>query len=59
MKSSTSDKVEGEYHKAKGKVKEKTGELINDSNMEAEGEAENIEGKVQKKKGEIKDVFGK
>lgn len=59
MQSSTNDKVEGEYHKTKGKIKEKTGELINDTDMEAEGAAENVEGKVQKKEGEIKKVFGK
>ena len=50
MQSSTEDKVEGEYHKTKGKIKEKTGELINDTDMEAEGAAENVEGKVQEKR---------
>lgn len=59
MKSSTDDKVEGKYHRAKGEIKEKAGELTGDRDMEAEGEAEQTEGKVQEKVGQIKKVFDK
>jgi uncharacterized protein YjbJ (UPF0337 family) len=59
MKSSTSDEVEGKYHKAKGKIKETSGELIGDRDLEAEGSAEKTEGEIQEKKGQIKKVFGK
>jgi uncharacterized protein YjbJ (UPF0337 family) len=59
MKSSTEDKVEGKYHRAKGEIKETVGELTDDRDLEAKGEAEKIEGKAQEKKGQIKKVFDK
>ncbi len=59
MSSSTKDKLEGKFHELKGKVKEKTGQVINNPDLEAEGKSENIAGKVQKKIGQIKDVLEK
>ncbi|MCC4770704.1 CsbD family protein [Methanosarcina sp. DH2] len=59
MKSSTDDKVEGKYHRAKGEIKETVGELTGDRDLEAEGEAEKREGKAQEKVGQIKKVFDK
>ena len=59
MKSSTTDKIEGTFDEAKGKVKEKVGQATNDPDLEAEGQAENLDGKVQKKVGEVKRVFDK
>jgi uncharacterized protein YjbJ (UPF0337 family) len=59
MKSSTTDKVEGAVHEAKGKVKEKVGQMTNNPNLEAEGQDENLSGKIQKKVGDIKKVFDK
>ena len=59
MKNSTTDKVEGTIHEAKGKVKETVGQLANDPVLEAEGQDENLAGKVQKKVGDVKKVFGK
>ena len=59
MKSSTTDKVEGAVHEAKGKVKEKVGQVTSDPNLEAEGQDENLSGKIQKKVGDIKKVFDK
>ena len=59
MKSSTTDKIEGAVHEAKGKVKEAVGQLTNDPALEAEGQDENLSGKVQTKVGEVKKVFGK
>jgi uncharacterized protein YjbJ (UPF0337 family) len=59
MKSSTTDKVEGAMHEAKGKIKEKVGQVTSDPNLEAEGQDENLSGKIQKKIGDIKKVFDK
>jgi uncharacterized protein YjbJ (UPF0337 family) len=46
------DRIEGKVDKAKGYVKDKAGEILNDPDLEAEGEAERA-------KGEIKDTLGK
>ena len=59
MKESTKDQLEGKLHEAKGKVKEKTGQMTNDPNLEAEGTDEKIGGKIQNKVGQIKKVFEK
>ena len=59
MTSSTTDKVEGNVHEAKGKIKETVGQLANDPELEAEGKEENLSGKIQKKVGQIKKVFEK
>ena len=59
MKSSTTDKLEGALHEAKGTIKEKVGKVTNDPALEAEGKDENLSGKVQKKVGEVKQVFNK
>jgi len=57
MKSSTQDKVEGTAKSISGNVKEKTGKLVGNPRLEAEGRMEKAEGKVQKKIGEIKKVL--
>lgn len=59
MTSSTTDKIEGKLHEAKGKVKETVGQVTNNPALEAEGQDENTSGKVQKKVGQIKKVFEK
>jgi uncharacterized protein YjbJ (UPF0337 family) len=59
MKSSTKDQIKGKFHEVKGKVKEKTGQAINNPHLESEGRSENLSGKVQKKIGKIEDVFEK
>jgi uncharacterized protein YjbJ (UPF0337 family) len=46
------DRIEGKVDKAKGYVKDKAGQILNDPDLEAEGEAERA-------KGEIKDTVGK
>jgi uncharacterized protein YjbJ (UPF0337 family) len=58
IKPSTKDKLEGNLHDLKGKVKEKVGQVVNDPNLEAEGQAEKIGGKVQKKVGQLEKVVG-
>jgi len=40
-----------------GAVKEKTGQVIGNPDLEDRGTAEKVEGKVQKKVGDIKKVF--
>jgi len=40
MKPSTRDEIRGTFHDLKGKVKEKAGQLVNDSYLQAEGHAE-------------------
>jgi uncharacterized protein YjbJ (UPF0337 family) len=59
MKSGTQDKVEGKFHRSKGKVKEIAGKLGDNPKLEAEGDREQIAGKVQEKIGQVKKVFGK
>jgi uncharacterized protein YjbJ (UPF0337 family) len=59
MKDSTKDKVEGAMHEAKGAIKEKTGRVINNPNLEAEGQDEKVAGKIQKKVGDIEKVVEK
>ena len=59
MKQSTKDRVEGQLHEVKGKVKEKAGQVTNNPDLEREGQAENLAGKIQKKIGQIEDVFEK
>ena len=59
MKESTKDEIQGKLHEAKGKIKEKAGQLTNDPNLEAEGTGEKVGGKIQSKVGQIKKVFEK
>lgn len=54
MKSSLHDKTAGTLHQVKGKIKEATGELLNNPQMESEGIVEKNAGKVQKKIGKAK-----
>ncbi len=57
MNSSTEDKTKGTAKEAIGAVKEKTGEVIGNPDLEARGTAEKVEGKVQQKVGDVKKVF--
>jgi uncharacterized protein YjbJ (UPF0337 family) len=59
MKSSIRDKAEGTFHQVKGKVKEVSGKLSDNAELEAEGTDEKIAGKVQEKVGQVKKVLGK
>jgi uncharacterized protein YjbJ (UPF0337 family) len=59
MKSSLQDKAEGTFHEVKGKIKQTTGKLIDNQEMEAEGAGETLAGKVQRKTGQVKDVLGR
>ena len=59
MDSSKKDKAKGGFHEAKGTIKEKAGEAINNSDLRDRGTAEKAGGKIQSKVGDIKKVFGK
>jgi len=59
MKPSTKDEIQGKFHEAKGKLKEKAGQVTNNPNLAAEGQDEEVAGTVQKKVGQIKKVFEK
>ena len=59
MESSTKDQIQGAFHEAKGKVKEKAGQLTNNPDVEAEGQGENLAGKIQKKIGQFEKVLEK
>jgi uncharacterized protein YjbJ (UPF0337 family) len=57
MKQSTTDKVRGEFHEVKGKIKEKVGRATNNPDLEDEGTGEKIAGKIQKKVGQVEKVI--
>jgi uncharacterized protein YjbJ (UPF0337 family) len=59
MDSSTTDKIKGNFHEAKGKVKEETGRATGNRDMEDRGTGEKVGGKVERKVGDVKKVFGK
>jgi len=59
MNSSTRDKAEGTVKEGVGAVKEKTGQVIGNPDLQDRGTAEKVEGKVQQKVGDIKKVFDK
>ena len=59
MKPSTQNQVAGKIHEVEGAIKEKTGKLTNDPDLEDEGTGEKIAGKVQKKIGQVQKVIEK
>ena len=59
MKLSTKDRLEGQFHDAKGKVKEKVGRVLGNPRLEADGQDEKVAGEAQKKVGQVEKVFGK
>ena len=52
------DEVEGKWEQTKGWVKDKAGEVMNDSELEAEGEAQRAAGKTQETWGKVKSGVG-
>jgi uncharacterized protein YjbJ (UPF0337 family) len=51
--------LEGKLHEAKGKVKEKAGQVINNPDLETDGHGEKVAGKLQKKVGQVEEVLEK
>ena len=58
MKPSTQDKTAGKLHEVTGAIKQKTGEIIKNPNLEADGMAEKNAGKVQNVIGKIEKAVG-
>lgn len=58
MSTPNQDNVEGKWKQTKGWVKDKTGEVTNDPELEAEGEADRAEGKTQEAWGKVKESAG-
>jgi uncharacterized protein YjbJ (UPF0337 family) len=52
------DKTKGTANKVGGAVREKTGEVIGDREMQAKGVAQQVKGEGQKAKGEVKGALG-
>jgi uncharacterized protein YjbJ (UPF0337 family) len=59
MRPSTRDRIKGQLHEVKGKVKQKAGQVMDNPDVASEGQSENLVGKVQKKIGQIEQVFEK
>jgi uncharacterized protein YjbJ (UPF0337 family) len=59
MAQSTKDRLEGSIHEAKGKIKEKAGQISNNPALADEGTDEKVAGKIQRKIGEIEKVLEK
>jgi uncharacterized protein YjbJ (UPF0337 family) len=53
-----SDEMKGKVEKAKGYVKDKAGEVLNDPDLEAEGEVERGKGELQEGYGKAKRKVG-
>ena len=58
MSTPNKDEMEGKWEKAKGWVKDKTGEVTGDRSLEAEGEAQRAEGSTQETWGKFKRGVG-
>lgn len=59
MKDSTKDAAAGTFHEVKGGIKSKTGKLINDPDLEADGIVESVTGKIQKKIAQVEKIIEK
>ena len=59
MNSSNKDKAQGTAKSVTGKIKEKTGKVTGDPDLQDRGTAQKVAGKVQNKVGDIKKVFNK
>jgi uncharacterized protein YjbJ (UPF0337 family) len=51
---SMGDKVKGVANQVGGKIKEETGEMLGNKQMESEGAAQKVKGKVQQSVGDAK-----
>jgi uncharacterized protein YjbJ (UPF0337 family) len=59
MKPSTEDQIKGTLHEAIGTAKEKTGHVLHNPDLQAEGQDEKLAGKIQKKVGQVEKVLEK
>lgn len=54
---STEDKFDAKADEVKGKVKETTGHVTNDEDLEAEGKGEQVKGNLKQGIEKVKDAF--
>jgi uncharacterized protein YjbJ (UPF0337 family) len=54
---STDDKLEAKADEVKGKVKETTGQVTDDEELEAEGKGDQIKGNLKQAVEKVKDAF--
>ena len=59
MNESTNDRIAGNFHEVKGKIKETVGHVANNPDLESEGKVENLGGKIQKKVGQVEKILEK
>ena len=59
MKPSTKDQARGKFENLKGKIKEVTGIITGQSELEARGKDQKLAGKAREKLGQIKKVLGR
>lgn len=59
MKPSTENEIAGKIHDVKGTIKQKVGQLTNDSDLETDGIGEKVAGKIQNKIGQVQKVIEK
>ena len=57
MTPSTDNQIKGAVREAAGTLKEKTGQILNNPDLEAEGQDEKLAGKVQQKVAQIQKVL--
>lgn len=58
LKPSTNDKAKGKLHEIKGAIKEKAGQIANNTELETKGNAEKNAGKVQNWIGRVEKAVG-
>ena len=58
MSTPNHDEIDGKWEQTKGWVKDKTGELVNDPDLEARGEAQRAAGETQETWGKFKGGVG-
>ena len=51
------DELKGKTNQVKGAVKEQTGKMLDDPDLQAEGEVEKTAGKIQEKVGTVRRTF--
>jgi uncharacterized protein YjbJ (UPF0337 family) len=54
--SGKSDKAEGRKDKVAGKLKEETGDALDDKDLETRGKAQKVKGDLKERKGTLKDA---
>ena len=59
MKGSTTNRMEGKFHEAKGSIKVAVGNAVNSPKVSLEGHTEKLAGKAQEKLGKAQKSLGR